>query len=43
VPNDIVARQIAHFRRIDPAYAHGVIDALAKLGQNVDQEDTAAA
>jgi catalase len=42
VPNDIVARQIEHFRRIDPAYAQGVIDALAKLGQHVDQEDIAA-
>jgi catalase len=43
VPNEIVARQLAHFRRIDPAYAQGVADALAKLGQTVDQEDTAAA
>ncbi len=37
VPNEIVARQIGHFRRIDPAYAQGVIDALAKLGQHIAQ------
>ncbi len=43
VPNEIVARQIAHFHRIDPAYAQGVVDALAKLGQVVDQEEAAAA
>jgi catalase len=42
VPQDIVARQIEHFRRIDPAYAQGVVDALAKLGQKVDEEDTEA-
>ncbi|KXU90625.1 catalase [Caballeronia megalochromosomata] len=42
VPNEIVVRQMAHFRRIDPAYAQGVIDALAKLGQKVDEKDTAA-
>ncbi|MDR5803064.1 catalase [Caballeronia sp. LP006] len=47
VPDEIVARQIEHFRRADPAYAAGVIDALIKLGQKVtvkqDEEDTAAA
>jgi catalase len=43
VPNEIVARQVGHFRRIDAAYAQGVIDALAKLGQYVDEKDTAAA
>ncbi|AET88203.1 MULTISPECIES: catalase [Caballeronia] len=42
VPNEIVARQVGHFRRIDPAYAQGVIDALAKLGQIIDEKDTAA-
>ncbi|WP_244807686.1 catalase [Caballeronia zhejiangensis] len=42
VPNEIVARQIGHFRRIDPAYAQGVIDALAKLGQTIEEQDTAA-
>jgi len=31
VPQDIVARQIEHFRRADPAYAEGVIAALADL------------
>ncbi|MBB5400017.1 catalase [Paraburkholderia youngii] len=31
VPQDIVARQIEHFRRADPAYAEGVIAALAAL------------
>ncbi|SDQ28976.1 catalase [Paraburkholderia fungorum] len=31
VPQDIVARQIEHFRRADPAYAEGVIAALARL------------
>ena len=42
VPNDIVARQIEHFRRADPAYAQGVVDALATLGQSIDEPDTAA-
>jgi catalase len=42
VPNDIVARQIEHFRRADPAYAQGVVDALATLGQRIDEPDTAA-
>ncbi|MGF6966228.1 catalase [Paraburkholderia sp. WC7.3g] len=31
VPQQIVARQIEHFRRADPAYAQGVIAALAAL------------
>jgi catalase len=31
VPHEIVARQIEHFRRADPAYAQGVIAALAAL------------
>jgi catalase len=31
VPQEIVARQIEHFRRADPAYAEGVIAALADL------------
>ncbi|MGF6769184.1 catalase [Paraburkholderia sp. GAS199] len=31
VPKEIVARQIEHFRRADPAYAEGVIAALAEL------------
>ncbi|CAB3749488.1 catalase [Paraburkholderia solisilvae] len=31
VPNDIVAHQIEHFRRIDPAYADGVSAAIGKL------------
>jgi catalase len=35
VPNEIVERQIEHFRRADPAYADGVIQALATLGQHV--------
>jgi catalase len=35
VPNEIVARQIEHFRRADPAYAEGVVNALAALGQKV--------
>ncbi|MDR5853622.1 catalase [Caballeronia sp. LZ062] len=46
VPDEIVARQIEHFRRADPAYAQGVVDALARLGQRIDVnkdiEDTAA-
>ncbi|VXB53659.1 Catalase [Burkholderia sp. 8Y] len=48
VPNEIVTRQIEHFRRADPAYAQGVADALARLGQridvnkDIDEEDTAA-
>jgi catalase len=44
VPDEIVARQVEHFRRIDPAYAQGVVDALAKLGQRVavKAEDVAA-
>jgi len=33
VPQEIVARQIEHFRRIDPAYAQGVIAALADLAE----------
>ena len=33
VPQDIVARQIEHFRRADPAYAEGVIAALAELAE----------
>ncbi|SAL73267.1 catalase precursor [Caballeronia terrestris] len=36
VPDDIVARQIEHFRRADPAYAEGVVKALAALGQQVE-------
>ncbi|MFC0400592.1 catalase [Paraburkholderia rhizosphaerae] len=31
VPEAIVARQVEHFRRIDPAYAEGVTSAIAKL------------
>ncbi|MDR5832909.1 catalase [Caballeronia sp. LZ034LL] len=42
VPNDIVARQIEHFRRINPAYAEGVVAALAQLGQTLDVTDEAA-
>ncbi|HEX3378990.1 MAG TPA: catalase [Paraburkholderia sp.] len=34
VPQEIVARQIEHFRRTDPAYAEGVIAALAALQEN---------
>ncbi len=34
VPQEIVARQIEHFRRADPAYAEGVIAALAGLREN---------
>ncbi|WP_144144535.1 catalase [Paraburkholderia sp. BCC1884] len=34
VPHEIVARQIEHFRRADPAYADGVIAALADLAEN---------
>ncbi|MGQ7939582.1 catalase [Paraburkholderia sp. D1E] len=33
VPQDIVARQIEHFRRADPAYAEGVIAAIADLAE----------
>ena len=33
VPQEIVARQIEHFRRADPAYAQGVIAALAELAE----------
>ncbi|RKF43375.1 catalase [Paraburkholderia fungorum] len=33
VPQEIVARQIEHFRRADPAYAEGVIAALAGLAE----------
>ncbi|WP_345812913.1 catalase [Paraburkholderia sp. PREW-6R] len=33
VPHEIVARQIEHFRRADPAYAEGVIAALADLAE----------
>ncbi|MGF6996987.1 catalase [Paraburkholderia sp. GAS32] len=33
VPQEIVARQIEHFRRADPAYAEGVIAALAELAE----------
>ena len=33
VPQEIVARQIEHFRRADPAYAEGVIAAMAELGR----------
>jgi catalase len=33
VPQEIVARQIEHFRRIDPAYAEGVTVALAALAE----------
>ncbi|MFL9949122.1 catalase [Paraburkholderia agricolaris] len=34
VPQEIVARQIEHFRRADPAYADGVIAALAELAES---------
>jgi catalase len=34
VPQEIVARQIEHFRRADPAYAEGVIAALAELAES---------
>jgi catalase len=34
VPKEIVARQIEHFRRADPAYAEGVIAALAELQES---------
>jgi catalase len=33
VPNDIVASQVEHFRRIDPVYAQGVVAAIAKLAE----------
>ena len=33
VPQDILTRQLEHFRRIDPAYAEGVIAALATLNE----------
>ncbi|SOE67728.1 Catalase [Burkholderia sp. OK233] len=33
VPQEIVARQIEHFRRADPAYAQGVIAAMAELAE----------
>jgi catalase len=33
VPDEIVTRQIEHFRRIDPAYADGVVAALVKLDE----------
>src|SRR5882757_1261066 len=39
VPNEIVKVQIEHFRRADPAYAAGVVAALAELGQKVDTAD----
>jgi len=42
VPNEIVAVQIEHFRRADPAYAAGVVAALAALGQKVETVDTNA-
>jgi catalase len=31
VPDDIIARQVGHFRLIDPAYAEGVVAALESL------------
>jgi catalase len=34
VPQEIVARQLEHFRRADPAYAEGVIAALAELAES---------
>ena len=37
VPNEIVARQIEHFRRADPAYAEGVIAAMAD-SRNADRK-----
>ncbi|MFX1762976.1 catalase [Paraburkholderia sp. A1RI-2L] len=33
VPDDVVQRQIEHFRRADPAYAQGVIAAMAALAE----------
>ncbi|WP_321930639.1 catalase [Paraburkholderia guartelaensis] len=33
VPAEIVERQIEHFRCADPAYAEGVVDAIAKLAK----------
>jgi catalase len=33
VPQEILTRQLEHFRRIDPAYAEGVIAALATLNE----------
>jgi len=42
VPNEIVAVQIEHFRRADPAYAAGVVAALAALGQKVETIDADA-
>jgi catalase len=33
VPQEILARQLEHFRRIDPAYAEGVVAALAALNE----------
>lgn len=33
VPDEIVQRQIEHFRRADPAYAQGVIEAIAALAE----------
>jgi len=33
VPDEIVQRQIEHFRRADPAYAQGVIAAIATLAE----------
>ncbi|MGH8780604.1 catalase [Paraburkholderia sp.] len=38
VPDEIVARQVEHFRRIDPAYAEGVVAALVKLDEAVAAE-----
>ncbi len=38
VPDEIVARQIGHFRRIDPAYAEGVIAAIAAIAKLAEQD-----
>ena len=42
VPNEIVAVQVEHFRRADPAYAAGVVAALAVLGQKLETVDADA-
>jgi catalase len=38
VPEDVVTRQVEHFRRIDPAYADGVLAAIARTADATANE-----
>jgi len=42
VPREIIDRQLEHFRRVDPAYAGGVAQALARTQQPANSDPVSA-